>query len=744
MSTWRAERFTQLFDDATWRDLPERLAALDDDERAAAARGLPKALPTLRKAVDKAGRPDRGLGLLLAVINLDGTVQQAITSTSSWWFLRLSPEQLELVRRELAARGKDWVAAFVEVALDEVAFDPPFIRDLLADVGLPQPHHPGLLIDPTFQADWPSPGRAWERNFLATCSFLDLLTEPWSFFVEERAEDHRRIRSRLEDLRQVEPLDDEALAAALVGALGRDKDPRPAITWLDLLDLGHLLGPHVDRLLTLLPQLSGAPATWLRTTLLGLELDDDQVSVLALDTLVRREKGPKLAVLERLRSLSSPTADLTGTVAALLDDRSPDVQRAAKTLLESWQEPAPTTPAPELWRAPSGPPAVVAAAESPELPVLLQGLCAHPQPFPVEVDRVLDALVAAADDDGAEQVSALVRQEFDGRRAGHPLWTVLDHWSRGRDPMAGVRLGPFQQVAALRAADVVARLGRIPRLLSTTHADRPWLEVSEVAARARDWAEAGEPLIRSDVAVALSRLDPREPGECPAVPLDGGGSLADAVALWRADGWEAAERSLVPEWAGYAPPTHFGFEGEAVWLCPARLGPVIRRIEADLGQDRTGEAAERCARAVDLARPITVALAGCALQVAAAVPTGLRELVAAALFTAWDEERLDGASLAAAWPRDGSLPVARIVWLLTRIADEGGLAGVWPLMAVMAEQVAGADRLPPGTAPLLELVARLAPSVPEPTELPKVTALAASGARSKSAAAARAIVKALR
>ncbi|MDO5068237.1 MAG: hypothetical protein Q4D96_13235 [Propionibacteriaceae bacterium] len=103
MSTWRAERFTQLLDDSSWRDLPERLAALGDDDRAAAVRGLPKALSALRKGVDKAGRPDRGLGLLLTVVILDGTVKQAITSASSWWFDRLTPEMRYVIL------GRYWV-----------------------------------------------------------------------------------------------------------------------------------------------------------------------------------------------------------------------------------------------------------------------------------------------------------------------------------------------------------------------------------------------------------------------------------------------------------------------------------------------------------------------------------------------------------------------------------------------------------------------------------------------------------
>lgn len=637
------------------------------------------------------------------------------------------------------------MAAFVKAALDQIGVEPAFIEDLLADVGLPLPRHPKLLIDPTFDADRPVPGRGWERNFLATCSFPDLLTEPWPLFVDEVAEDHQRVRDRLAELRKVEPLDDQALAAALVGALGRDKDPRPAATWLKLLDLGHALGPHVDQLLGLLPTLSGTPASWLRTALLDGELSDDQLTALALDALVRREKKPKLVVLDRLRGLPAPTAELTRSVAALLDDPSPQVQQAVQALLEAWRLPAPTTPPAELWRAPSGPRAVEVAAEVPDLPILLQGLCAHPHPYPVDPEQVLDALVTTAHRDGTGQVSDLVRREFDGRSAGHPLWRVLDNWSRGEDPLSRVRLGPFQQVAALRAADVVGRLGRVPCLVSATPgADRPWLGTEEVVARASRWAEVGEPLSRSDVAVALSRLDPRVPGEFPAIPVEGGGSLADAVALLRDKGWETVEQWLVPEWTEYEPPTHFGFEGEAVWLCPARLGPIVARIEADLSQDRGWEAAERCARTLEVARPVTALLTGCAVRVVPTVSARLRELIATALFAAWNEERLDAMTLATAWSGDGGASVTRITGLLARIADEGGLAGVWPLLTTIAEQVAGADRLPPGASMLLELIARLAPSVPEPTELPKVAALAASSARSKSATAARAIVAAQR
>ena len=80
------------------------------------------------------------------------------------------------------------------------------------------------------------------------------------------------------------------------------------------------------------------------------------------------------------------------------------------------------------------------------------------------------------------------------------------------------------------------------------------------------------------------------------------------------------------------------------------------------------------------------------------------------------------------------------------VARAGGLALVWPLLTAIAEELAGAERLPAATSGVLETVLELLAEVRAAgvaVELPNVTALAARGGSSGAVRAARLIVSRL-
>lgn len=180
-----------------------------------------------------------------------------------------------------------------------------------------------------------------------------------------------------------------------------------------------------------------------------------------------------------------------------------------------------------------------------------------------------------------------------------------------------------------------------------------------------------------------------------------------------------------------------------------------------LGEFLHAETVEAIAHAGQLtavARPLGPVLTFGLLVLACGAPAQHREAVAEMLLTAWDEERLTPSDLLAAWrspwwdadwghglkPRTHS--TAGAVATLDMVARAGGLALVWPLLTAIAEELAGAERLPAATSGVLETVLELLAEVRAAgvaVELPNVTALAARGGSSGAVRAARLIVSRL-
>ena len=159
-----------------------------------------------------------------------------------------------------------------------------------------------------------------------------------------------------------------------------------------------------------------------------------------------------------------------------------------------------------------------------------------------------------------------------------------------------------------------------------------------------------------------------------------------------------------------------------------------------LGEFLHAEIVEAIAHAGQLtavARPLGPVLTFGLLVLACGAPAQHRETIAEILLTAWDEERLTPSDLLAAWrspwwdadwghglkPRTHS--AAGAVATLDMVARAGGLALVWPLLTAIAEDLAGAERLPAATSGVLETVLKLLAEVRAAgvaVELPNVVA----------------------
>ncbi|MDO4258376.1 MAG: hypothetical protein Q4C87_02520 [Actinomycetaceae bacterium] len=154
-------------------------------------------------------------------------------------------------------------------------------------------------------------------------------------------------------------------------------------------------------------------------------------------------------------------------------------------------------------------------------------------------------------------------------------------------------------------------------------------------------------------------------------------------------------------------------------------------------------------------QPLNAVFATKALQYACHRSRADRENIAIVLLEAWDAGRLHSNTLLEAWTGPWWQKIADVVEsleatqrsankvasLATIIAEGGGLALVWPLLAYLAEEVATNGG--PGTSTVLEIVLRYLPEVRAAgvaVDLPATVALANRKGKTKAILTARQIV----
>ncbi|MDO5068297.1 MAG: hypothetical protein Q4D96_13550 [Propionibacteriaceae bacterium] len=746
------------------------LAALPKSDRAEATKLLITALTSTKYP----GWQDGPLHLLAVVLvaELGATAKQtaaAITATMSRWF---DEKLIPTVQAAIQARGEQFVADFVAAAVARrsssgfVALLDPLIRDH----ALPLPQTPRYWEEWLRSDPLPRIGDRWQERFLLALAVPNALRIRLS-----KAELQEQVRARIAELREAESIDDDALFLGLLGVVERgDKSScqRIALHWLEALGLTSRIVSHRGRVLAALASADAPVVTLATSTLLASGLDEAELNELAVVVLPRAQKGPREKVLQALSKLDSPTAEVRELVAELASGSDPTI---ARDLLGRWGDAVTSVPqAAGLWREPSRlEPEPVAEMALPE---------EWPEHPTAEVrEQLLAAVVALAHRAGTEAVRQQVLPD-DPDTSERAVQTLLMQQITG---VQNRKLPSPQRLSRLtmqRVADVIARLGQLPCLLSTpSHRGMlvTWDAFRERAARYR---EAGIALVASDVAVALGRLD-RE-----ALPEDLS-EFAQPIAGTRVDLAEVLRRWTVAEpleltflkppkesirWSDQKPPTRpriqvtgaeapchdlLGLESGWTgtfepmvtrddWSCQL-LPRVASRPAVEGLRLMEGLAAPWLSDVLDVvavARPLPPVLNYAVLVLTGDAKTKDREEIAETLLRAWEEGRVHGDDLLTAWqlPWREHYPISegKTLAMLEIVAQAGGLALVWPLLAHVAEQHAAAEKITPSASGWLEMVLTHLPDLKAakvPVELPNVLALASRKGSNKAIRAAKEI-----
>ena len=503
--------------------LIEELESMDPEERASRSRVLKKGRRTIKAALtDGWWIPDARLMLLTAALGSTPAQTAATFGLSTVTSLQ-DEDAIDEAVALLADRGADWVEKLVAALLrkrDNLWQISHLVGPLCVTLGLPLPgaDHTNYWTGWSSNNSDPTPGTRWQEHFLQACESPNALTFPGL------GRDEADIREKAKALREREPTNDPALLDALLRVVERGDRPtaqQAVAHWLRALDLEDLLPAERHRLLAGLPNADKTVVKLFTGCLLADGLGDDDLTALALDVLVRKEKGVKRDVLKALRGLGAPSQDLVGTVEALVAGADTATAGLARELLDGWDAAPPEEEPLGLWREPSLPvpeplPGFTEDAlvlDEPALLALLTDIDTRWWLSAFRYERLLAALVATARAGGPEYLVRLI-----GRNVSPKGWCgfltrlVVCLGDGTIVPGQGIRPaaspgGPLSFLAAQRARDVLGLLGELPCLLSTPTHEGFHISWEAFRERVGRFREAGVELVPTDVAVALARLD---------------------------------------------------------------------------------------------------------------------------------------------------------------------------------------------------------------------------------------------
>ena len=788
--TWNADTLAALITEPeSLEDLVTVLDDLTEADRSVIRKAIGKALPSLRRRMEKVGAG--GQRLVLLAVAVGATPAQCAKIFSSWdiWRLMQVPITRDRLLSWMTGNGPEWAGDLITRMLKRRTADSMYYTELIDELALDIP----IPDDPVFLTAWavenssfPRPGHRWEKHLIAACAAPNALGR--RLVADQRTQIQAQIREAVADLRVTEPTDDDALLLALLQVFERG-DNRPsqqfALILIAGLGLTPLLAKHSDRFLAALPNADPIVVKFAVEQLLPLGLSDDHLTTLALDVLARKEKGVKRAVLKALRSVNDPSQDLVEMLTATTTGPDSTTAELARELLDDWGVATGPAESLGLWRDPLGiPPEPIddldRLLDEVEFNELIQHLTGagtrHREPTELH-ERGLAALVALGWAKGRDAFVETLR----GKVPRPGFWDGLlvqqvQRWVRKRFWMP--RLAPLTRFAARRCNDVLDAVGRVPCLLSTpTHKNNrvSWQKFQD---RLHRYAEKNVDVLPIDLFVALGRIDRTEATPCNLPGrVTKGRTVQEIVDLWlktpaepgrmefAAPGFRkgararqrvrvAGDEPVVAKALGIKGPWNKTYQGPSGFLRERHAGrdllpahPTRMAMVALASPDETS--AEEFTDAALVIRFDTVLVLTGLIFASAAPPQG-RDEIAGALLTAWDESRLNPEMLVAAWEspwrqewRDDIAPV-KVAAMLTSIAEAGGLALAWPLLTRIAEELAGTDKLPTGVTTVLESVLNFLPEVPEKPDLPNITALAARKSSSKTVKVARRIVDRLR
>lgn len=786
---WNADTLAALLTEPeSLEDLVTVLDDLTEADRSVIRKAIGKALPSLRRRMEKVGAG--GQRLVLLAVAVGATPAQCAKVFSSWdiWRLMQVPITRDRLLSWMTGNGPEWAGDLITRLLKRRTADSMYYTELIDELALdiPIPDDPGFLTAWAVEnSSFPRPGHRWEKHLIAACAAPNALGR--HLVADQRTQIQAQIRKAVADLRVTEPTDDDALLLALLQVFERG-DNRASqqftLTLIAGLGLTPLLAKHSDRFLAALPNADPVVVKFAVEQLLPLGLDNDRLTTLALDVLARKEKGVKHTILKALRSVNDPSQDLVEMLTATITGPDSTTAELAQKLLDGWGVATGPAESLGLWRDPLGiPPEPIddldRLLDEVEFNELIQHLTGagtrHREPTELH-ERGLAALVALGWAKGRDAFVETLR----GKVPQPDCWDGLlaqqvQRWVRKRFWMP--RLAPLTRFAARRCADVLDAVGQVPCLLSTpTHKNNrvSWQKFQD---RLHRYAEKNVDVLPIDLFVALGRIDRTETTPCNLPGrVTKGRTVQEIVDLWlktpaepgrmefAAPGFRkgarahhrvrvAGDEPVVARALGIKGPWNKTYQGPSGFLREHHAGrdllpahPTRMAMVALASPEETS--AEEFTDAAALVIRFDTVLVLTGLIFASATPPQGRDEIAGALLTAWDESRLNPEMLVAAWEspwrqewRDDIAP-AKVAAMLTSIAEAGGLALAWPLLTRIAEELAGTDKLPTGVATVLESVLNFLPEVPEKPDLPNITALAARKGSSKAMKVARRIVAA--